>query len=140
MFPGWVVKDMTLFHTTAVYSSTGEVATLSNGSLAGSRVRNFIRHYTIEAMKTLSTVLLFSIRLCVQIINMARSPNAAISIGFKFSTRQPFERIQIFDNVLREFVKARPREWSKFSGFRVSQVVADLGYVGKYDVVVVFGR
>lgn len=36
---GWIVKDVSLFHTTAVFASTGERATMSNGSLAGSRVR-----------------------------------------------------------------------------------------------------
>jgi hypothetical protein len=35
---GWIVKDVTLFHTTAVFASTGERATMSNGSLAASRV------------------------------------------------------------------------------------------------------
>ena len=35
---GWIVKDLTLFHTTAVYGMTGERATMSNGSLASSRV------------------------------------------------------------------------------------------------------
>jgi hypothetical protein len=66
-----------------------------------------------------------------QIINMARSPNAFIDIPFKFSTSVSFDTIQLFDKAVREFVKARPREWSKFSGFRVTKVVADRGYVGK---------
>jgi hypothetical protein len=35
---GWIVKDLTLYHTTAVYGNTGERATMSNGSLASSRV------------------------------------------------------------------------------------------------------
>jgi hypothetical protein len=62
---------------------------------------------------------------------MARSPNAFIDIPFKFSTSVSFDTIQLFDKAIREFVKARPREWSKFSGFRVTKVVTELGYVGK---------
>ena len=61
---------------------------------------------------------------------MARSPNGVIYIYLKFSTSVPYERIQIFEQALREFVKARPREWADFSGFRATQVLADLGYIG----------
>jgi hypothetical protein len=38
----------------------------------------------------------------------------------------------MFQHILREFVQARPREWANFAGFRATQVVADLGYIGKY--------
>jgi hypothetical protein len=116
---------VSLFHTTAVFSATGETATLSNGSLAGSRVR------VVALVKAVSRIVAhLHYRPFTQVINMARSPHASISVAFKFSTREPFEKIQIFDNVLREFIKDRPREWSKFSGFRVSDVQSDLGFVG----------
>lgn len=122
---------MTLSHTTVVLGATGEKATLSNGALAGSRVRcsfvSFARtKYDTRDWTSHASASSFS----YQVINMARSPNASISIVFKFATRAPFESIQIFDNALREFIKARPREWQTFSGFRVKEVVADLGYVG----------
>lgn len=84
---GWIVKDVNLFATTAVFATTGEKATLSNGALASSRI-----------------------------INMARSPNAILYIYLKFSTSVPYDRIQIFEQALRQFVKARPREWANFSG------------------------
>lgn len=61
---------------------------------------------------------------------MARSPNAFVYINLKFSTSIPFEKIQIFEQALRQFVKARPREWNNFSSFRATQIVADLGYTG----------
>ena len=63
---------------------------------------------------------------------MARSPKANVYIYLKFSTSIPYERIQIFEQALREFVKARPREWANFSGFRATKVLADLAYIGEY--------
>jgi Mechanosensitive ion channel len=101
---GWIVKDVTLFHTTLVYGATGERATMANGSLASSRV-----------------------------INMARSPKACVGIDLKFATDAPHERIKIFDQTLRDFVKARPREWANFNGFRAGKICADLGYI-EYSV------
>jgi hypothetical protein len=61
---------------------------------------------------------------------MARSPKATIYVYIKFSTDVPYERIQIFEKALREFVKSRPREWANFNGFRATKVLADLGYIG----------
>jgi hypothetical protein len=61
---------------------------------------------------------------------MARSPNASISVPLKFSTSAPYEKIQIFEQALHDFVLARPREWTKLSGFRAKQILADLGYIG----------
>jgi hypothetical protein len=60
---------------------------------------------------------------------MARSPNASVSIPLQFSTGLPYERVQIFEQALREFVLARPREWAKLSGFRALEIYADLGYI-----------
>jgi hypothetical protein len=62
---------------------------------------------------------------------MARSPKANIYIYLKFSTDTPYERVQIFEKALREFIKSRPREWANFAGFRATKVWADLGYIGK---------
>jgi hypothetical protein len=61
---------------------------------------------------------------------MARSPKATIYVYIKFSTEVPYERIQIFEKALREFVKSRPREWANFNGFRATMVAADQGYIG----------
>lgn len=101
---GWIVKDVTLYSTTAIFATTNERATLSNGSLASSRI-----------------------------INMARSPNAIGYIYFKFGTGVPYERIQIFEKALTQFIKDRPREWVGLLGFRATQVMADQGYIGKYN-------
>lgn len=97
----WIVQDVTLFHTVAVFGMTGERASMSNGSLASSRV-----------------------------LNMARSPNAIVYVNVKFSTAVPFQTIQMFERILRDFVQARPREWASFAGFRAIRVVADLGFIG----------
>jgi hypothetical protein len=61
---------------------------------------------------------------------MARSPKALINIYLKFSTDVPYERVKIFEKALREFIKSRPREWANFTGFRATEVLADLGYIG----------
>jgi len=66
-----------------------------------------------------------------RIINWARSPKPYIYIYLKFSTDVEYEKILIFEQVLRKFVRSRPREWVSLSGFRATQVLADLGYVGK---------
>ena len=97
---GWIVKDVTLFNTTLIYGATGERATVANGSLAATRV-----------------------------INMARSPKATISVPLKILADAPFERVKVFEQSLRDFIKARPREWANFNGFRAGTIHTDLGYI-----------
>lgn len=97
---GWIVENVTLFKTTVRLGATNERATISNGALAGSRI-----------------------------INASRSPKALLYINLKFGVDIPYERIQIFKSVVERFVKARPREWVAMSGFRSSQVAADLGFI-----------
>jgi hypothetical protein len=89
----------------AVFGMTGERASMSNGSLASSRI-----------------------------LNMARSPNAIVYVCLKFSTVAPYTTIQMFERILRDFVQARPREWANFAGFRATRVVADLGYIGRVPI------
>ena len=48
----------------------------------------------------------------------------------KFGTAVPYEKIQIFEKAIREFIKSRPREWANFTGFRATKLLADLGYIG----------
>lgn len=129
----WIVKDVTLFHTTAVFATTGERATMSNGSLAGSRVR--FRFFIVNPSCMLALPLTSKL-VAAQIINMARSPSANVYVYVKFATSVPYERIQIFEQALREFVKARPREWGNFAGFRATAVLADLGYIGTGSAMV----
>ena len=61
---------------------------------------------------------------------MARSPKAIIYVYMKFGTAVPYEKIQIFEKAIREFIKSRPREWANFTGFRATKLLADLGYIG----------
>jgi len=100
------MQDVTLFATTAVNVLTNEKATMSNGSMASSRI-----------------------------INLARSPKAFVYIYLKFSTEVEYEKIQIFEQALRKFVRARPREWANFICFRATLIQADQGYIGEEDVV-----
>jgi hypothetical protein len=112
------VKDVTLFHTVAIYGNTNEQATMSNGSLASSRVR-------------LDSWCLFKhLTRIVQVINMARSPNPFIYVNLNFSIDTPHEKIVLFEQTAREFVKARPREWRAFEAFRVKKITIEGGVVG----------
>ena len=97
----WIVQDVTLFHTVAVFGMTGERASMSNGSLASSRV-----------------------------LNMARSPNAIVYVYVKFSTTAAFHTIHLFEHMLQEYIQSRPREWTNLASFRATRIVADLGFVG----------
>jgi hypothetical protein len=101
----WFVRDVTLFTTTVVFATTNERATLSNGSLAASRI-----------------------------INANRSPKAILYVYLKFGIEVPYEKIQIFQESLTRFVKARPREWLNLSGFRATDIQSDQGYI-EYVVV-----
>ena len=57
----WCVENVTLFETTLVYLPTNERASLSNGSLANSRIINWGRRYVCGRCKiTLCTVFLLS--------------------------------------------------------------------------------
>ena len=87
----------------AVFGNTGERASMSNGSLASTRV-----------------------------LNMARSPNACVYVYLKFSTTIPYQSVKLFEHILRGFVQSRPREWANFTGFRATKVVADLGIIGMF--------
>lgn len=90
-----------MFHTTILSGGTNEKATLSNSSMAASRI-----------------------------INFARSPNAQVYVYFKFSVEVKYEKIEIFHQALKSFVRARPREWANFGAFRSTKIMADLGYIG----------
>lgn len=101
----WIVKDIDLYTTTVVLAATNEVSTISNGSLAGLRI-----------------------------INCARSPKANLNFLLKFPIHTSYAKLQIFKSALEKFVKARPREWARFSAFRATRVEADQGFV-EYIVI-----
>lgn len=104
--PGWIVKDVTLYHTTVIYGTTQEYATYSNGALSGSRI-----------------------------INCARSPQAVLNFCMKFGLNTPHPVIEEFHTELKAYVKSKPREWLAFSAFRLNSIEADLGYV-EYKILI----
>jgi hypothetical protein len=88
-----------------VLAATNEKATISNGTLAKSRI-----------------------------INGGRSPKAILFFLLKFGLDVPFEKVEIFKSAVEKFAKARPREWLSVLGFRATRVEADLGFI-EYCVV-----
>ena len=101
----WYVENITLFTTTLRSGLSNEVATISNGALAKTRI-----------------------------INAARSQKAQIFVFLKFSIDIPYEKVKIFHCVVKEFIKDRPREWIQLSAFRAIRVEADQGYV-EYELL-----
>lgn len=101
----WFVQNVDLFTTTVRYATTNEVATLSNGSLASSRI-----------------------------INANRSPKAVRFVYMKFGVSVSYRKVQLFKRSLETFVKDRPREWVSLAGFRATRVEQDHGFI-EYVVV-----
>ena len=96
----WIVRDIDLFTTTVIYAYTNEIATLSNGSIANSRV-----------------------------MNGARSLPALLYVTLRFGIDVTYEQVEVFKEALYQYVAARPREWSKLWDVRNTQVSADQGFV-----------
>jgi small-conductance mechanosensitive channel len=94
----WFVQGITLFTTTVRNGLSNEVATISNGALAKTRI-----------------------------INAARSPKAQVFVYLKFSIDIPYEKVKIFHTVIKEFVRDHPREWIQLCAFRALTVEADEG-------------
>lgn len=101
----WYVEDVTLFTTSVLYMYTGERATLSNGSLANSRITN-----------------------------ASRSPQAWMYILLKFPVDVTHEKLDIFNSALEQFFKNRPREWRSYDSFRAARLDAEAGFI-EYMVV-----
>ena len=102
---GWVVENIDLFTTTVRYGMTRECATISNGSLARSRI-----------------------------INMKRSDSAQVMIYLKFGVDVPFQRVKVFRRAVERFVRDRNNEWKGMVAFRSTDVRSDLGYI-EYVIV-----
>lgn len=96
----WFVENVSLFSTTIRFATTNEVATVSNGSLANSRV-----------------------------INAARSPKMLVYVYMKFGVDVPYRKVKLFRKTVEEFVKQRPRDWLSMCGFRATRVEQELGYI-----------
>jgi hypothetical protein len=93
------------FTTSVVFMFTNERATLSNGSLANSRI-----------------------------INSSRSPQAYLYILLKFHIDVHYEKVELFHTALEKYFRSRPREWLSLVSFRATSVEADKGYI-EYIVV-----
>lgn len=76
----WIVEDIDIYTTTVMSASTGEVATLSNGTLARSTI-----------------------------VNLNRSKKALLTVILRFSIETPHEKIAILKKAIEMFVKNRPR-------------------------------
>jgi hypothetical protein len=96
---GWVVENITLFETTAIWTATKERCSYSNSSLANSRI-----------------------------INGARSPQAQFLISLQFPIDTPYQKIQVYKSSVEGYMKARPREWLSINSFRLISIVTDKGY------------
>ena len=97
---GWIVKDVTLYHTTVIYGTTQECATISNGALSSARI-----------------------------INAARSPRGTLNFKMKFGLAVTSEKVEEFKENLTAYVKSKPREWLVFTAFRMTRIEADQGFV-----------
>ena len=78
---GWFVQHVSLFETTLTWLPTNETASVSNGSLASSRI-----------------------------INWARSPNARFVIFFIFPIETKYETLELFKRAVEEYLKVSPCE------------------------------
>ncbi|KAL3920538.1 MAG: hypothetical protein SGILL_003213 [Bacillariaceae sp.] len=96
----WIVRDIDLFTTTVIYAYTNEIATLSNGSIANSRV-----------------------------MNGARSLPALLYVTLRFGIDVAYEQLEVFKEALNQYVVARPREWARLWDVRNTAVSADQGFV-----------
>ncbi len=96
----WIVRDINLFTTTVVFAYTNEIATLSNGSIANSRV-----------------------------MNGARSLPAIVYVTLRFGVDTSLDKIDIFREALSQYVERRPREWTKLLRITNRNVRADEGFV-----------
>ena len=96
----WIVRDIDLFTTTVIYAYTNEIATLSNGSIANSRV-----------------------------MNGSRSLPALLYVTLRFGIDVTYEQLEVFKEALNRYVVARPREWARLWDVRNTAVSADQGFV-----------
>ena len=104
---GWIVKDVTLYYTTVIFSQTMEEATYSNFALAPLRI-----------------------------INHNRSPKAFLHFYVRVGIATPKEKIQKFAAAVKAYVKERPREWLSFTAFRMNTVQVEMGYA-EYKILMV---
>mmetsp|Transcript_57467 Transcript_57467/g.140251 ORF Transcript_57467/g.140251 Transcript_57467/m.140251 type:complete len:1224 (-) Transcript_57467:76-3747(-) len=103
---GWQVNKITLFETEMTWLPTMERCSISNGSLANSRI-----------------------------INWARSPTARFVIFLMFPIETRYELLETFMVSIEEYLKARPREWLALNAFRVNHLQGEQAWM-RIEVVV----
>lgn len=104
----WFVQTVGLFTTTVRFAATNEVATLSNGSLAASRVINAKRSPQANAYVYMKfSVDVVRWLLCESLFSVLVSDLQTIYI----LDWQPYSKVLIFKKCVESFVKERPREW-----------------------------
>jgi len=96
----WFVEHVDLFTTTVRFSLSNEVATVSNWSLAGSRI-----------------------------INAKRSPNAVIRVTLRFNIRTPPSKLDTFYEKVMEYAKEKPREFLQVNGLSPTSIEVQHNYV-----------
>lgn len=97
---GWIVENLGLYSTTLKCSSTGEVATISNGSISDARIVNF-----------------------------SRSPNAICIVKIRFAIQTKHETISMFYKTIDLFIKNRPLQWEKLLNFGCREIEPTLCYI-----------
>eukprot|EP00934_Nitzschia_sp_Nitz4_P001371 Nitzschia sp. Nitz4//scaffold41_size133979//57505//61267//NITZ4_003347-RA/size133979-processed-gene-0.249-mRNA-1//-1//CDS//3329551470//1371//frame0 len=103
---GWLVQRVTLLETTFSWLSTNETASVSNSSLATSRI-----------------------------INWTRSPHPRFALSFSVPIETKYETLELFKDTVREYIKARPREWLSFGAMRINDIYAEKGYMNVVAIV-----
>jgi small-conductance mechanosensitive channel len=103
---GWTVNNVTLFETEMTWLPTMERASVSNGSLANSRI-----------------------------INWQRSSTARFVMFLIFPIDTPYETLEIFKLAVEEYLKARPREWLALNAFRVNYLQGEKSWM-RIEVVI----
>lgn len=91
---------MTLFTTTVMFMFTNERATLANGSLANSRI-----------------------------INATRSSHACVVNYVKLPIDVPYEKLQLFNEAIGQYVHNRPREWRALCSIRAINIETAQGAI-----------
>lgn len=92
----WIVEKCDLFTTTMRLVGSREVATVSNGSIARTRI-----------------------------MNMNRSDFALVNISLNFGVDNPYRKVKAFHSALEKFVKDRPNEWVAMVSFRSTSLQAE---------------
>mmetsp|Transcript_21059 Transcript_21059/g.31242 ORF Transcript_21059/g.31242 Transcript_21059/m.31242 type:complete len:1002 (-) Transcript_21059:137-3142(-) len=89
----WLVEDINLYGTVLRYAATNEVSTVPNGSIAQCRI-----------------------------VNLARSPNALVTVTLRFQLGVADAKLSCFRSALQKFVRSRPRTWLELLYFRCEKV------------------